>query len=138
MKKEQMINEISDIINIIETAVNEVETRDSFENLNSKIAQLGNYEESQLPLVYKIAQFYINSSDTHQSKRGKNGGIVNNGWLKNQSSIAKKAAKVANATVSAESAKVTADLSSKMISGENVIKQKFPLDENDIEEQDLL
>jgi len=136
MKKEQMINELGEILNIVETAVNEVETRDSFENLNSKIAQLGNYEESQLPLVYKIAQFYINSSDTHQSKRGKNGGIVNNGWLKTQSSIAKKAVKVANATTSAESAKVAANLSSKMITGANIAKQKFPLDEDDIEESD--
>lgn len=134
MKKEQMINELGEIINIIETAVNEVETRDSFENLNSKIAQLGNYEENQLPLVYKIAQFYINSSDTHESKRGKNGGIVNSAWKKTQTSVAKKAAKVVS--TNPEKAKVTANLSSKMITGENIIKQKFPLDENDIEETD--
>lgn len=130
MKKEEMINNISGMIDIIETALNEIENRIDYSVLNDKIAALGNFKESELPMVGKLTQYVVNNSDEFRSKRGKGGGVIRNSYI--QDKINEKAAARKTKVVSAARAEVEKSLESKMITGEAI--QKFPLDADEPEE----
>lgn len=119
-----MLNNISGIIDIIETALDEIDNRIDYSVLNDKIAALGNFKESELPMVGKLTQYVVNNSDDFRSKRGKGGGVIRNSYI--ESKIAEKQAARKNKTnVSAAKQEVLKSLETKMV------KAQYPLDENE-------
>lgn len=119
MKKEAMLENISAHIDIIETALEEIENRIDYPALNDKIAALGNYSEQELPFIAKLTQFVVNNSDDFRSKRGIDGGVLRNSYLESKKKPSKK-----NKTTSPLKAEVLTSLESKMVSA------TYPLDEN--------
>lgn len=143
MKKEEILQVISNRIDVIETVLSEISEREDYPVIHDKIASLGNYDTKDAAFMQALTKFVINNSDTFLSRPGIGGGVMRKSFVdkkisdkKQQKLDAKKQKNGRSAAIKDEvskhlNAKIEANAMEMQKDSSDTVEVKFPLDEDE-------